>query len=123
MSVRRITVTAIVLLVIAALLTAAAVGLGWAAASLQTESNLFGESINLDPSQGEQFTEEQYRYVNSLWVKADALLDLVTPAIIAAMAAVFGALSLWGVRWEARRRVRQLAETAVPPVVEPAVAS
>jgi hypothetical protein len=121
MNTARMTRSAIALLAVALVCACAAVVLAWGGASLQSEANLFGESINLDPSSGAQFTEDQYRYMNSLWMSSGAMLQLISPAIIAAMVAVFVALSLLATRWEGRRRERQLAERAA--AAEPVVAS
>lgn len=123
MTTARMTRAAIALLAVAAVCACAALLLIWGGSSLQSQANLYGETISLDPSLGQQFTEDQYRYMNSLWLNSGALLQIVSPVIVAAMGAAFVSLSLWGARWELRRRERQLAERARAAAVEPAAAS
>ena len=120
---RRAKRIAIVLLAIAVVSFGAGVALTWGGAALQWEANVYGEGLNLDPESGEQYTEEQYRHIESLWQTGSLLFDTMRPMIITALAAGSAALSLLGVRWEQLRRARQLAARAPADVAEPAPAS
>jgi hypothetical protein len=94
--------------------SALAANVGYSVLLREADAYSTAVSAGSDPNAGFTMTDEQYRHMDSLYIRGQALSQLVTPLTIGALGATFGVLGVLAVWRDRPRRVAAGQAEATP---------